>query len=146
MAAADLIQVINLYKDANQFAKKTDIKKWTTDGLKKYPAYNLVYEENGKILGAISAVQLKKNAIEINDIAVLKLDRNKQIGSKLMHAFFQAIIGIPIKKVSLWVHWKNAAAIPFYYKFGFKIHKYIQTKNISGVPNGEDVICLEKIL
>ena len=25
--------------------------------------------------------------------------------------------------VKLWVHWKNARAVPFYYRLGFKLHR-----------------------
>ena len=67
----DLRTVVNLYKDANLFAKIRDIRKWTLEGLKKYSDYNFVYEQKGNVLAAISAIK-KRGTIEINDIAVKK--------------------------------------------------------------------------
>ena len=145
MNFSDLGTVVNLYKDANLFAKIRDIRKWTLKGLKKYSDYNFVYEQNGNVLAAISAIK-KRGIIVINDIAVIISVRNQKIGNGLMRHFFQNISKSHVEKIALWVHWKNAAAIPFYYKFGFKIKKCLKTKDISGVPDGEDIIYLEKFI
>ncbi|MEX0921095.1 MAG: GNAT family N-acetyltransferase [Candidatus Pacearchaeota archaeon] len=145
MNFSDLESVVKLYRDANLFANIEDIRKWTLEGLKKHPDYNLVYKQNGKIIAAISAV-MKKDAIEINDIAVLRSARNKKIGTNLMYYFLKKITKSKVSKIVLWVHWKNTSAIPFYYKFGFQIKKCLKTKGISGVPDGEDIIYLEKII
>ncbi len=51
-----------------------------------------------------------------------------------------------IEKITLWVHWKNSRAIPFYYRSGFKMKRVSQTQNIPGVPDGEDIIHLEREL
>jgi len=142
----DLSQVTHLYQDANIFAKKKDIWAWTEDGLIKYPSLNLVYEQDSKIIGAVSAVSKKNKKVEINDIVVLEGLRSKKIGSKLMGALLNILKKENVKEISLWVHWSNAAAIPFYYRFGFKIRKCLKTKNISGVPDGEDIIYLEKFI
>src|SRR3989344_6307994 len=129
MNLSDLNQVVRLYRDANLFAKVKDIRYWTKDGLVRYPDLNFIYEQDGEIIGAISAVFTKKDA-EINDIAVLKKSRNRNIGSKLLGKLIHVLTKEDVKKISLWVHWSNAAAIPFYYKFGFTIKKYLKTKNI----------------
>lgn len=144
MNFSDLNEVINLYQDANLFAKKKDIQDWTKNGLEKYPHLNFVYEQNGKIIGAISAIFTKSKKIEINDIVVQKKYRGKTIGSRLMNKLLNSTKKYKIGKIALWVHYLNAAAIPFYYTFGFRITKSMKTKRIAGVPDGEDVICLEK--
>lgn len=143
---SDLSQVVNLYQNANLFAKKKDIRDWTKDGLEKYPSLNFVYERNTKIVGSISAILIKNKSVEINDIVVLKKYRSKKIGTNLMDAILSVLKKENVKRVSLWVHWSNAASIPFYYKFGFQIKKCMKTKNISGVPDGEDIIYLEKFI
>jgi len=146
MLSSDIKQVVCLYQDSNLFAKKKDITDWTVRGLKDYPDLNFVFEQNKKIIGAISGVVIKNKNIEINDIVVLEKYRHKKIGVKLMTQIINLAKLKKIHRISLWVHWTNAAAIPFYYKLGFKMSKLMQTKKISGVPDGEDVICLEKYL
>ncbi|MFH1510517.1 MAG: GNAT family N-acetyltransferase [Candidatus Woesearchaeota archaeon] len=143
MKFSDLDNVVRLYQDANLFAKASDIKRWTEEGLQQCPKCNLVYEQDGKAVGAISAVR-KRNVVEINDIGILISKRNKGIGTQLMNRLMSTISRIGVHKIILWVHWKNARAIPFYYKFGFKIRKVMKTKQILGVPDGEDIIFLER--
>lgn len=146
MRPEDLDQVSQLYQAANQFATVTNIHKWTLEGLEQFPQLNFVIEEQENILGAISAVLKNKGCAEINDIAVRKDFQNKQLGSRLMKRIFQGFNEYKIEKVSLWVHWTNSRAIPFYYRWGFKIKDVSQTQNILGVPDGEDIIHLEKEL
>jgi len=145
MTFSDLDSAVGLYQYSNLFAKKKDIREWTVRGLRKSPDLNLVYEDDGVIIGAISAI-LKGKRIEINDIAVQEKYRDRNIGTKLMRRLMDILSKEKIAEISLWVHWPNAAAIPFYYKFGFRIIKCARTKNIFGVPDGEDIIYLEKII
>lgn len=146
MNLSDLYQVTQLYRDSNSFAKKKDIYNWTKRGLEKYPNLNYVYEKNNKILGAISSILKKGKKAIINDIVVKEEYRGKTIGSKLMNKIIRTVREGKIKKISLWVHWSNSAAIPFYYRFGFRIKNCIKTRNIKDVPDGEDVTCLEKFI
>jgi len=146
MNIADLSQVETLYQAANLFAKKNYILNWTKDGLKKFPNLNLVYKKNKKIIGAISTILKTKNHAEINDIAVDKNNRGQGIGQKLIKKIIDDLKQIGVKKITLWVHWSNAQAIPFYYRLGFRITRFSRTKNIKGVPNGEDIIHLENNL
>ena len=148
MNFSDLDQVVRLYRDANLFAKKKDIYDWTRKGLKKYPNFNLVCIQNGEVevIGAISAILQNSEKAVINDIAVQKKYRGKTIGSKLMNKLVEVIKKENVKKIALWVHWSNAAAIPFYYRFGFRIKKCMRTKGMSGVPDGEATIHLEKFI
>lgn len=146
MQKSDLSNVVNLYVDANLFAKKSDILTWTKEGLKNFPQLNLVYEDKGRIEGAVSAVLLNKRTAEINDIVVTERYRHKHIGTRLMENILQALQEYEVKKVTLWVHWQNTGAIPFYYGIGFRIKKVSCTYNIFGVPNGQDIVHLEKKL
>ncbi|HCW32120.1 MAG: acetyltransferase [Candidatus Peregrinibacteria bacterium GW2011_GWE2_39_6] len=146
MTFPDLDKVATLYQDANSFAKKKDIFEWTKEGLMKFPNFNLVYKKNEKIIGAISAILLSKGKVEINDIAIQKKYRGQTIGSKLLKRLIKEFKKEGIKKITLWVHWSNARAIPFYYKLKFQIKKCTKTSNIDNVPNGEDIICLEQII
>jgi len=143
MRFSDLNEVVCLYQDANLFAKKTEIYTWTEKGLNSYPHLNLVYIQKGQIIGAVSAILQKGKKAFINDIAIAKNYRNKKYGSKLLSKIIEIIKTEKVNSIHLWVYWKNAAVIPFYYKFGFKIKKCINTKNISGVSDGEDFISLE---
>lgn len=146
MSLSDLGSVVSLYQDANLFAKKKDILGWTKKGLGEYSHFNLVYVKGDKVIGAISAILSDKKTAMINDIAVQKSYRGNSIGSKLMKRLINILRKDNVNKITLWVHWSNAAAIPFYYRFGFRIKKCSKTKDISGVPDGEDVILLEKIV
>ncbi len=146
MKLEDLNQVSQLYQEANQFAALRSIRKWTSEGLKQFPKLNFVIEEDLKILGAISAVLKNKKWAEINDIAVQKEYQSKQLGSRLMKRMFQEFKKQRIERVILWVHWKNSRAIPFYYRWGFKIKRASQTHNIPSVPDGEEIIHLERKL
>jgi N-acetylglutamate synthase-like GNAT family acetyltransferase len=144
MTDNDLPAVTDLYVDANQFAKKKDILIWTKRGLTKFPKLDLVCEKNEKIIGAISAIRTRNNAAIINDIAVLKKYRSHHIGKKLMQAILLELKKEKIKRIELWVHWKNSRAIPFYYQFGFHLKRITRTKGVEGVPDGEDIVQMEK--
>lgn len=141
---SDLEFIVDLYKDANQFAKSKDIRKWTKAGLKKFPELNFVYIRNNEIIGSISAILISSKIAEINDISISQNHRNKRIWTKLMNKLMNILVLKNIQHVDLWVHRKNARAIPFYYNLGFKIKKTSITKNIDGVPDWEDIIILEK--
>lgn len=103
-----------------------------------------MYENKGCILGAISAERLKKRTARINDIAVKNNHRGKGIGKILLRNIIQTLQKRHISRIVLWVHWKNARAIPFYYRSGFEIKKVEKTHRVSYVPDGEDIIHLER--
>ncbi len=144
MYLSDLRGVVHLYQDANIFTNKKAIDDWTRKGLESYPQLSLIYEQNGEIIGAISAVLGNQRRAIINDISIQRKYRGRGIGRKLMIKIIGAITKENINQITLWVHWSNARAIPFYYSFGFRIKKCTRTYHINGVPNGEDIIYLEK--
>jgi ribosomal protein S18 acetylase RimI-like enzyme len=144
MDRKDLASAVTLFLDANKFAKKKDILKWTGNGLKRFPKYHLVYEMDGEIIGAISGASYRKKLAQVDDIAVDGAYRGKGVGGKLLYALLSRFRQDGIAKVSLWVHWTDAGAIPFYYHHGFRLKAFKRTHGISGVPDGEDVLILER--
>lgn len=146
MTEADLRQVAKLYEEANQFASHRDILKWTKKGLKEFPRLNYVCDRQGKVICGISAILLSKSVAEINDLTVVKGLRNRHIGSQLIKRMLDCLRELGVKKARLWVHWKNTRAIPFYHRHGFHLLKTGITKGIEGVPDGEDIIYMEKDL
>ena len=144
MRLEDLNHVSKLYQDANQFTTLKNIHEWTIEGLNKFPQLNFVIEDGQKIIGAISAVLENKKCGAVNDVAVLREYQSKHVGSRLMERLLQELKRQEMEKITLWVHWKNSRAIPFYYRFGFRIKRVSQTQNIPGVPDGEDIIHLER--
>jgi ribosomal-protein-alanine N-acetyltransferase len=144
MTANDLSKVGDLYKDANLFTNKKNILNWTKRNLLNFSKYHLVFEEKYKIIGAISGIIVKNKVASIEDIAVHKEHRGRKIGSRLIKRIISKFEKDGIKKVKLWVHWTDARAIPFYYSHDFKIKKIGKTKNEGDIPNGEDIIFMER--
>jgi ribosomal protein S18 acetylase RimI-like enzyme len=62
----------------------------------------------------------------IQDIAVNKEFQRRGVGEKLMEKELQVLKGKNVKLVFAEVHYKCASAIPFYYKFGFRIAGFQQ--------------------
>lgn len=146
MTEADLNSVCYLYEDANKFTNHSTILCWTKANREKFPQQHLVYEVDGQIIGAISGIFLNQEELSIEDIAVNEKCRGQKIGSKLIEEMLKKLSKENIKKVSLWVHWTDARAIPFYYKYGFKICGVERTKGREHVPDGEDIILMEKLI
>lgn len=145
MTKKDLDEVGNLYRNANKFTTKDNILNWTKKNLDNFPQYHLVFEKNNRILGAISGTVRKKVA-NIEDIAISKSYRGKRIGSKLIKFLINKFKKNGVKRVKLCVHWTNVESIPFYYRNNFKIIRFQRTKNIKYVPDGEDILILERVL
>ena len=145
MTKENLNEVGNLYRDANKFTTKDNILNWTKRDLENFPQYHLVFEKNNRILGAISGT-VRKDVANIEDIAINKSYRGKRIGSELIKFLINKLKKNGVKRVKLWVHWTNAEAIPFYYRNNFKIIRFQRTKNIKYIPDGEDIIILERVL
>ncbi|HII71773.1 TPA: GNAT family N-acetyltransferase [Candidatus Woesearchaeota archaeon] len=146
MAKKDLPKVSTIYKDANKFTSRNEILKWTTEDLKRFPRYHLVFESKGEVLGAISATLHRKDLAVIEDIAVKRMNRSHTIGSRLIEKILAILKEDKIPTVRLWVHWTDAAAIPFYYLHGFKLKMFRHTHGMAGVPDNEDIVFLERKL
>lgn len=144
MRAADLAVAVELYKDANTFASKRKILRWTREDLRRFPAYHLVCEQDGTIIGAISGTLHRKGLGVVEDIAVRKECRNQRIGDRLLRRLLTLFAHNGIRRVSLWVHWTDARAIPFYYRHGFRLRRFRHTHGMKDVPENEDILVLER--
>jgi len=143
MRNVDLPEVAALYQEANSFAQLKTIFEWTKKGLRDFPGLNFVCEKEGKVIGAFSAVLEESNSALVNDIAVSEKHREKGIGKKLMQKLLSELKQRKVRRVRLWVHHNNLNTLPFYESFGFLKTKSEKTKEILGVPDGEEITWLE---
>lgn len=145
MKPGDLRDVVSLYAEANKFTGKKAVLRWTRKELAGFPHYHFVYSTRGRVIGAISGkIHWGKGIIQ--DIAVEKSHRERHIGRALLKRLLEAFRKNGISSAHLWVHWKNAAAIPFYCINGFELKAVKHAKNIKDVPDGEALIFLAKNL
>jgi ribosomal protein S18 acetylase RimI-like enzyme len=146
MVPADLESVATLYEDANRFANHQAIFDWTQEGLEEFPQLNYVCDMEGQVVCGISGILVNKKTAEINDLTVLPSMRNRHIGGQLIETIVKRLREVGVERIHLWVHWKNARAIPFYHRHGFRLLKVGVTDGIEGVPDGEEIIYMEKRL
>ena len=78
----------------------------------------------------------------IEDLAVAENYQGKGIGRKLIRSELDALGARGAKIVMAEVHYQNAQAIPFYYKYGFRISGCLQ--DYFGI--GHDAIILKLVL
>ena len=135
----DLPTIVTMYTEVNPSCDYDDIYNWTKRGIDEFPKFNLIYETNNSIIGSISGVVKENNIGVINDIVVNQSWRKQKIGSQLLDELLKIFQKNSINKIRLCVGWKNASAIPFYYKHGF-------TMSEIGNLDNEDVIFLEKLI
>jgi len=118
--------------------------RWGYEGLKKELenkfAVILVYEDNGKILGFISARGVAPDC-ELLNFAVDKNSARRGIGQKLMTALKENLSRAGFKKITLEVNENNTAALSLYKKNGFNA-----VSKRKGFYNGEDALLMENIL
>ncbi|MDR0291844.1 MAG: ribosomal protein S18-alanine N-acetyltransferase [Elusimicrobium sp.] len=118
--------------------------RWGCEGLKKELenkfALTLVYEEEGKILGFISARGVAPYC-ELLNFAVGKDYVRRGFGQKLLAALKENLARAGFKKITLEVNENNAAAIALYKKNGFNI-----ISRRKEFYNGEDAMLMENIL
>lgn len=133
----DIYDLASLYQDANPSIATSEIQSWTKSGLNEFPEYNFIYEEKDEILGGISGIVENQDVGIINDVAVLRGKRGKGIGTKLVQHVLSSYNKNNIAHIRLCIFWRNAAIVPFYYMFGFKLCG-------TGEELGQDVIYMEK--
>jgi len=118
--------------------------RWGCEGVKKEIenkfAVTLVYEEDGKIIGFISARGVPPYC-ELLNFAVDKNFSRRGFGQKLFAALRENLTRAGFKKITLEVNENNAPALNLYKKNGFKIISARQ-----GFYNGEDALVMENIL
>lgn len=137
MIERDLTEVSELVLLANPHAVKEKYKECIASVLKENPDLSFVAVLGGRVIGYVQ-VQIRGAGAVIEDIAVKEEFQGKGIGEKLLKKELQALRGKNVRLVFAEVHYKYASAIPFYYRFGFRICGFQQ--DYFGV--GRDAIIL----
>lgn len=145
MTPNDLEAVAELYQAANTFADRQQILAWTAAGLDACPDLNLVDERDGQVVAAISATFEADETLMIQDIAVLPDVRGQGIGDQLLQSFLQRAKQLSAKKIELWVYWKNARAVPFYYRHGFRLSHIEPAQGVAGLADGDELLYLVRV-
>ena len=118
--------------------------QWNCDGVKKELenkfALTLVYEEDGKICGFISARGVPPYC-ELLNFAAHKNFTRRGVGQKLLAALKENLARKGFEKITLEVNVDNIAAINLYQKNGFKI-----ISKRKGFYDGRDAMVMENIL
>lgn len=127
---------------ANPHATKKEYSKGILKELRENPNLSLVAVDNGKVVGyALSEMHNDKEAV-LEDIVVAEDHQKKGIGSLLLNKTVKALKHDKARTVFAEVHYKCAAAIPFYYKHGFRVSGFGQ--DYFGI--GHDAIILKLVL
>lgn len=109
--------------------------------LKKFPELAFVAEENGRVVGYVAGEAMREIGV-IEDIVVAETSQRKGIGSALMRKELEVLKAKGARIAIVEVRYKNASAVLFYYKFGFRISGFMRNK----FGFGHDAIMLEKVL
>jgi ribosomal protein S18 acetylase RimI-like enzyme len=125
MTIRDLAEVSELALLANPHAVKEEYKKQLKDLLKNQPDLSFVAVMDGRVVGYVMAAVHDSMAV-IEDIAVNKKFQGMGVGGKLLREELQVLKRKNVRLVFAEVHYKCASAIPFYYKFGFRIAGFQQ--------------------
>lgn len=141
MRESDLPVVSRLYTAANPHATATQIADWTGWILQKFPDLALVLERDGEIIGAITGeVKAGGGVGIIEDITIQERHRGRGYGSRLIDELLQRFRTRGVRKVRLEVHYRCAAALPFYYRHGFRMIRVVHDR----FGSGHDAIELER--
>jgi ribosomal protein S18 acetylase RimI-like enzyme len=141
MQEKDLGVVSNLAMLANPHAVKAKYKRHILDELRKSPELSFAAEVDGKVVGYAQA-EVNNGIALLEDIAVAAEFQKSGIGEKLLNEELRVLRQKKAKVVLAEVHYKCASAIPFYYKYGFRISGIAQ--DYFGV--GHDAIILKLVL
>jgi len=139
MKKEDIEAVSELAMLANPFADKETYKKHLLDELELNPELSIVaVNEKDEVIGYAQADVHGKMAV-LEDIAVSRDWQRKGVGRKLLEKEIEMLKEKGVKIVRAEVHYKCAEAIPFYYRFGFRISGFEQ--DYFGI--GQDAIILK---
>jgi ribosomal-protein-alanine N-acetyltransferase len=138
MVECDLAEVSELALLANPHAVKEEYKRHLDDLLKNQPDLSFVAVRDKRVIGYVQAAIHGAMAV-IEDIAVNEEFQGRGVGEKLLKKELQVLKRKNVKLVFAEVHFKCASAIPFYYKFGFRISGFQQ--DYFGI--GHDAIILK---
>lgn len=123
MRQEDLDTVSKLAMLANPFTTEEEYRQHLLEELMDNPDLSFVAVENNSVVGYVQADVGKTEAV-LEDIAVAVENQNKGIGKKLLNEELRVLRLRKAKVVVAEVHYKCAAAIPFYYKHNFRITSF----------------------
>jgi ribosomal-protein-alanine N-acetyltransferase len=138
MLESDLTVISELSMLANPHFTKEKCFEFILDGLKRNPDLAFVAVDVGKIVGYVLA-DIRGYQGMLEDIVVAKEYQGKGLGRSLLKRILKSLKSRGAVVVLAEVHYKCAAAIPFYYKNGFRIIGFVQ--DYFGV--GHDAIILK---
>ena len=137
----DLGVVSELSVLANPHMEKTRYKNHIVDLMKRHPDLAFVAVYSGKVVGYIMG-NIEKGKSWIEDIAVDVNYQKRGIGKQLLKKELTELKKRGAKIVIAEVHHKQTPAIPFYYRYGFRISGYM----LDFFGPGHDAIFLERAL
>ena len=120
MRQEDLDTVSQLAMLANPFTTEEEYRQHLLEELLDNPDLSFIAVENNSVVGYVQADVGKTEAV-LEDIAVAVEHQNKGIGERLLNEELKVLRLRKAKVVVAEVHYKCAAAIPFYYKHNFRI-------------------------
>lgn len=141
MGEDDLKIVSELAMLANPHAEKKKYREFIIDELRSNPDLSFVAIDGEKVVGYVQG-DIRGALAALEDLAVAEAYHGKGIGSQLLSVELEALKKRRAKVVISEVHYKNARAIPFYYRHGFRLSGCAQ--DFFGM--GHDVIILKLIL
>ncbi len=126
MRAEDLEIVSQLYELANPFTTAEHIRKWTTQNLATCPRLCHTALKGSEIIGATSGhVHEKGKTGILDDIAVHPSHWKRGIGSALLRKQIREFKRMGTEEIVAQVHYKCSSALPFYYRYGFRMEKVV---------------------
>src|SRR3990172_1681814 len=130
-------QILDLAMMANPWATRVKYREFLLPLFHEFPYLTFVAVDGRKIGGYVMG-DVNRNEGIVEDIAVLPDYRGRGLGRRLMRAEMTAMRKVGVEHVTLWVHWRNSEAIPFYYGLGFRFLRCVRDKTGSG----QDVVYL----
>lgn len=141
MREADLKVVSELATLANPHVEKEEYKEHIIDELRRNPELSFVAIDGEKVVAYVQG-DIHRAVATLEDLAVAEDYQRKGIGSQLLNVELEALKKKGSKVVISEVHYKNAMAIPFYYRRGFRLSGCAQ--DFFGI--GHDAIMLKLTL
>jgi ribosomal protein S18 acetylase RimI-like enzyme len=121
MHESDLAVVSKLALLANPHLTEEKAREYILDEMKENPGLSLIATDAGEIVGyTVSDMHNDEEAV-LEDIVVAKNRQRNGMGSLLLTKTIDVLRQRKVQTVTAEVHYKCAAAIPFYYRHGFRI-------------------------
>jgi ribosomal protein S18 acetylase RimI-like enzyme len=140
MHQKDLVTVSELAMLANPFAAKAKYREHIVDELEENPDLAFVAVDRDRVVGYVQG-DTRGSKTTLEDIAVAEDYQGKGVGQQLLQTELEALKKRGAKAVFAEVHYKNARAIPFYYRNRFRISGFLQDY----FGTGEDAVILKLV-